>query len=123
MEHWLEREIERGTGDDTLYLQLYGIEHMVKNHLVRETPTAATTRATDKIAHTTAFVIPVVEHWLEREIERGTGDDTLYLQLYGIEHMVKNHLVRETPTAATTRATDKIAHTKAFVIPVVEHWL
>ena len=23
---------------------------------------------TDKIAHTTAFVIPVVEHWLEREI-------------------------------------------------------
>ena len=23
---------------------------------------------TDKIAHTTAFVTPVVEHWLEREI-------------------------------------------------------
>ena len=23
---------------------------------------------TDRIAHTTAFVIPVVEHWLEREI-------------------------------------------------------
>ena len=52
---------------------------------------------TDRIAHTTAFVTPVMEHWLEREIERGTGDDTLYLQLYGIEHMVKNHLVRENP--------------------------
>ena len=26
---------------------------------------------TDRIAHTTAFVTPVVEHWLEREI--GTG--------------------------------------------------
>ena len=25
---------------------------------------------TDKIAHTTAFVTPVVEHWLEREIEK-----------------------------------------------------
>ena len=23
---------------------------------------------TDRIAHTTAFVIPVVEHWLEREV-------------------------------------------------------
>ena len=25
---------------------------------------------TDKIAHTTAFVTPVVEHWLEREIAK-----------------------------------------------------
>ena len=25
---------------------------------------------TDKIAHTTAFVTPVVEHWLEREIDQ-----------------------------------------------------
>ena len=24
---------------------------------------------TDRIAHTTAFVTPVMEHWLEREIE------------------------------------------------------
>ena len=36
---------------------------------------------TDRIAHTTAFVTPVVEHWLEREI--GTirvicnGDDKM----------------------------------------------
>ena len=26
---------------------------------------------TDRITHTTAFVIPVVEHWLEREISDG----------------------------------------------------
>ena len=26
---------------------------------------------TDRIAHTTAFVTPVVEHWLEREIAQG----------------------------------------------------
>ena len=28
---------------------------------------------TDSIAHTTAFVTPVVEHWLEREIGRKEG--------------------------------------------------
>ena len=28
---------------------------------------------TDRIAHTTAFVTPVVEHWLEREIAQWTG--------------------------------------------------
>ena len=34
---------------------------------------------TDRIAHTTAFVIPVVEHWLEREITV-RGDDTYLIQ-------------------------------------------
>ena len=28
---------------------------------------------TDRIAHTMAFVIPVVEHWLEREIAQWVG--------------------------------------------------
>ena len=36
---------------------------------------------TDRIAHTTAFVTPVVEHWLEQEIAR----------LYGVRHMIKDH--------------------------------
>ena len=36
---------------------------------------------TDRIAHTTAFVTPVVQHWLEREIAR----------LYGVKHTVKDH--------------------------------
>ena len=47
-----------------------------------------------------AFVTPVVEHWLEREIaqwEEGRKEgnvlfndapNTFYLQLYGIRHMV-----------------------------------
>ena len=52
----------------------------------------------------TAFVTPVVEHWLEQEIEcKGKEGNvlfndalnTFYLQLYGIRHMVKDHSVSE----------------------------
>ena len=32
---------------------------------------------TDRITHTTAFVTPVVEHWLEREIARSLERQTL----------------------------------------------
>ena len=73
---------------------------------------------TDRIAHTTAFVTPVVEHWLEREIAqwvhpmKDRSDDPphhptnegrkemfdltthsthFYLRLYGVRHMVKGH--------------------------------
>ena len=74
---------------------------------------------TDRISHTTAFVTPVVEHWLEREIlPLGVGCrtisvveqfrlshrrereknvllndalNTFYLRLYGVRHMVKDH--------------------------------
>ena len=35
---------------------------------------------TDRIAHTTAFVTPVVEHWLEREIRIYE----LFLYLFGL---------------------------------------
>ena len=31
---------------------------------------------TDRITHTTAFVTPVVEHWLEREIHSDIGNTT-----------------------------------------------
>ena len=65
-------------------LQLYGVRYMVKDHSDREIerkPVAATWATvsdlqhvffymhhpTDRIIHTTAFVTPVVEHWLERE--------------------------------------------------------
>ena len=56
---------------------------MVKDHLDSERKPAAATWATlsdyqqgffymhhptDRITHTTAFVTPVVEHWMEREI-------------------------------------------------------
>ena len=39
---------------DKFYLRLYGVRHMVKDHSDNE-----------KKTHTTAFVTPVVEHWLE----------------------------------------------------------
>ena len=68
---------------NTFYLRLYGVRHMVKDHSDSERKPAAATLATlsdyqqgffyrhhptDRIIHTTAFVKPVVEHWLEREI-------------------------------------------------------
>ena len=72
---------------------------------------------TNRIAHTMAFVTPVMEHWLEREIAQWgilltplvnksnetivymkegnvLFNDTLntfYLRLYGVRHMVKDH--------------------------------
>ena len=35
---------------------------------------------TDRIAHTTAFVTPVVEHWLEREIAGFSGTNSKHLE-------------------------------------------
>ena len=66
---------------------------------------------THRIAHTTAFVTPVVEHWLEREIvekqrnrmrerEREFSRKEMflfnsalntYLHLFGVRHMVTDH--------------------------------
>ena len=68
---------------NTFYLRLYGVRHMVKDHSDSEKgnplphsllfPISSKVffymhHPTDRIAHTTAFVTPVVEHWLEREI-------------------------------------------------------
>ena len=64
------------------YLRLYGIKHMVKDHSDSEKASPLPHRLLflisskgsfictipGRIAHTTAFVIPVMEHWLEREI-------------------------------------------------------
>ena len=36
---------------------------------------------TDKITHTTAFVTPVVEHWLEREIALRQSNKLLFLNV------------------------------------------
>ena len=40
---------------------------------------------TDSIAHTTAFVTPVVEHWLEQEINMMEGKRTFNLMTHSIE--------------------------------------
>ena len=66
---------------NTFYLRLYGVRHMVKHHsdsekenplpphrLLLSISSKGMHRPTDRIAHTTAFVTPVVEHWLERQI-------------------------------------------------------
>ena len=47
---------------------------------------------TDRITHTPAFVTPVVEHWVER-------------QLYGVRHTVKDHTDSERKPAVATWAT------------------
>ena len=41
---------------------------MVKDHSDKQQGFFYMHHPTDRIAHTTAFVTPVVEHWLEREI-------------------------------------------------------
>ena len=69
---------------NTFCLRLYGVGHMVKDHSDSERgnplpphrllfPMSSKgsficTIPTDRRAHTTTFVIPVVEHWHEREI-------------------------------------------------------
>ena len=63
---------------------LYGVRHMVKDHSYSEKQNPLPPhrlllsidskgsfymhQPTDRITHTTAFVTPVVEHWLEQEI-------------------------------------------------------
>ena len=68
---------------NTFYLRLYGVRHMVTDHSdsKRELPLPPhgllfpiSSKGSficiipDRITHTSAFVTPVVEHWLEREI-------------------------------------------------------
>ena len=61
------------------YLRLYGVRHMVKDHSDSEKgnplpphrllfPISSKGSFICTIPHTTGFVTPVVEHWLEREI-------------------------------------------------------
>ena len=71
---------------NTFYLRLYGVRHMVKDHSDSERGNPLPSHGllfpisskgsfymhhpTDRMTHTTAFVTPVVEHWLEREIDQ-----------------------------------------------------
>ena len=45
---------------------------------------------TDRIAHTTAFVTPVVEHWLEREI----GSLSVSLITFVLKRVAQNRIQR-----------------------------
>ena len=80
---WKEENVLFNDAPNTFYLWLYGVRHMVKDHSDSERGNLLPPHGllfsisskvfymhhpTDRIAHTTAFVTPVVEHWLEREI-------------------------------------------------------
>ena len=55
---------------------------MVKDHSdsERENPAMVILydHPTDRVAHTTAFITPVMEHWLEREIAQSGIDPTTH---------------------------------------------
>ena len=79
-----ERNVLFNDALNTFYLRLYGVRHMVKDHSdsekgnplpphrlllsIKSKGSFYMHHPTDRIAHTTTFVTPVVEHWLEREI-------------------------------------------------------
>ena len=60
---------------------------------------------TDRITHTTAFVTPVVEHWLEREIAqwvhpmKDRSDDPSHHELYVIGYWAGRYWVRSSVPA------------------------
>ena len=60
------------TTHSTHFIQLYAVKHMAKDHIGYSVRLPARFfykyHPTDRIIHTAAFVTPVVEHWLEREI-------------------------------------------------------
>ena len=76
---------------NTFYLRLYGVKHIVKNHSDKERGNPLPPHRLlfpisnkgyficiipqNRITHTTAFVTPVVEHWLEREIAQRVHHD------------------------------------------------
>ena len=84
MKDWKEGNVIFNDALNTFYLRLYGVRHMVKDHSdsekgnplpphrllfpINSKGSFICTIPTDRIAHTTAFVTPVVKHWLEREI-------------------------------------------------------
>ena len=83
-----------------------------RRHFICTTPQTGFT-------HTTAFVTPVVEHWLEQEIAPLIHHEGLIRRpLYGLLFPIssKGMFICTTPQTGFT-------HTTAFVTPVVEHWL
>ena len=92
-----------------------------------------------RIAHSMAFVIRMMEGRKEGNILFNDALNTFYLRLYGIRHMVKDHsdsergnphlrlrllfLISSKGSFTCIVPIDRIAHTTAFVIQVLEHKL
>ena len=93
---------------NTFYLRLYGVTHMVNDHSDSERGNSKVFfymhHPTDRITHTTAFVTPVVEHWLEREIAQWVHHEgsTQRGPLFSI--------AARDPLYATSRRQDSIYH-------------
>ena len=82
--HWKEGNVLFNDALNTFYLRLYGVRHMAKDHSDSEKGNPLPPHrllfsinskgsffmhhSIYRIAHTTAFVTPVVDHWLELEI-------------------------------------------------------
>ena len=108
---WKEGNVLFNEALNTFYLRLYGVEHMVKdqsdNKIGNPLPPhgllfpinskgSFICTIPDRIAHTTAFVIPIMEHWMEGK-KQGNGLfndklNTFYLKLYVVEQMLKDNL-------------------------------
>ena len=96
---------------NTFYLRLYGVRHMVKDHSDSEkgnplpphrpllsinSKGSFICTIPDRITHTTAFVTPVVEHWLEREIHLSENIWVIDVNIYALNVIFykKNSVVR-----------------------------
>ena len=96
----------------------------------------------DRIAHTTAFGKPVVEHWLyikEGNVLFNHALNTFFVLSYSIEHMIQDHSDDEKGNPLPVlygllvpisndifymhHPTNRTPHTTTVVTRVVEHWL
>ena len=84
---------------------------------------------TDRIIHTTAFVTPVVEHgYMASDMVKDHSDSEKGNLLpphfiYGYSYRLTASAPRFIQFFYQHHPTDRMTHTTAFVIPVVEHWL
>ena len=83
---------------NTFYLRLYGVRLMVKNHSNNEResplPPHGLLPISSKgsfITHTTTFVQPVVDHWLERERITMNAVKRLIQSIFGLNSYFSHH--------------------------------
>ena len=67
---------------NTFYLRLSDVGDMIKETRYRHYMTYYVRLAANMIAHTTAFLTPVVEHWLERVIAQCVHHVEVFILLY-----------------------------------------
>ena len=128
-----ERNVLFNDALNTFYLRLYGVRHMVKDHsdsergnpllphrllLLINSKGSFICTIPHRITHTTTFVTPVVEHWLEREIADHSMKEKICCHHYKDYsfRLAARVILYATPPYRT-------AHTMTFGTPVSLHWL